>query len=102
MPYLTCVRMCVGAGYPCQGGAEGGDHAGAGQGGEGQGATFPRLRDCDIQKEKCREAAKMRRSKENEYFKELESLLQDPNQIRETEETHVDKISILRYTSSNL
>ena len=50
-------------------------------------------------KEKCREAAKIRRSKESEYFKELEILLKDPDKASETEETHLDKISLIRLQS---
>ena len=46
----------------------------------------------DEQKEKCREAAKVRRSKESEYFKKLENLLPIPV----NEETHLDKTTLIR------
>jgi len=47
----------------------------------------------DIQKEKCRLLAKVRRSKESEYFNELEQLLKGSNQ---NSNTHLDKISLIR------
>ena len=46
----------------------------------------------DEQKEKCREAAKVRRSKESEYFQELNNLLPIPI----NKETHLDKTSLIR------
>ena len=46
----------------------------------------------DEQKEKCREAAKVRRSKESEYFKQLENLLPIPV----NEETYLDKTTLIR------
>ena len=52
----------------------------------------------DDQKEKCREAAKLRRSKETEYFKELENVLPLPKQVHESDETHLDKNSLIRYS----
>jgi hypothetical protein len=52
----------------------------------------------DDQKEKCREAAKIRRTKESEYFKELENVLPLPKQVHDSDETHLDKNSLMRYS----
>jgi hypothetical protein len=52
----------------------------------------------DDQKERYREAAKARRSKETEYFKELENLLPVSKEVHETEKSLFDKISLIRFS----
>eukprot|EP00092_Neocalanus_flemingeri_P008982 GFUD01009663.1.p1 GENE.GFUD01009663.1~~GFUD01009663.1.p1 ORF type:complete len:745 (+),score=217.85 GFUD01009663.1:91-2325(+) len=87
--------MCVGTGYP--------EEQGCVRGIPPVGTTKrEERRDSEEQKDKCREAAKNRRSKETEYFQELENLLPLSKQSSDEEETHFDKTSLLRLTIAYL
>ena len=82
--------MCVGTGHHEQGCVRGIPPKVMGQKGKGGGKAD------DEQKAKCREAAKARRSKESEYFQELENLLPIPKQRPVDIKTHLDKTSLIR------
>ena len=55
------------------------------------------FRSSEVQKERCRKAAKARRLRESKYFKELAKLV--GNNTKPDDKQNLDKISIVRLSS---